>query len=37
MNEKELPKLPTKPAHYDLVVVHGKIAYVSDETLNSVG
>src|SRR5258708_37911122 len=31
MDEKELPKLAAKPAHYDLVVVHGKIAYVSGQ------
>jgi enamine deaminase RidA (YjgF/YER057c/UK114 family) len=31
MNELELPPPPVKPTHYEAVVVHGKIAYVSGQ------
>ena len=31
MTDHALPAPPAKPAHYELVVVHGKIAYVSGQ------
>jgi enamine deaminase RidA (YjgF/YER057c/UK114 family) len=31
MKELDLPAPPVKPLHYELVVVHGKIAYVSGQ------
>ena len=31
MSVTELPPAPAKPTHYELVVVHGKIAYVSGQ------
>ena len=31
MTELHLPAVPTKPAHYEAVIVHGGIAYVLDK------
>lgn len=35
MSEPALPASPAKPPHYELVVVHGKIAYVSGQVSRS--